>query len=145
VDSFSASLAHPHPRTLTVFGNGDGNAGYALNKIHTSDNIGGTNTGSTPAVYPEAAHARMLEVNRWQEDEGWVGATTLSDTACFNSYDSTYPWLAADNSGDGADCAHRPLGVIFPSGDTLVFYQSQDGFSSGFVPGNRRIAVVSFE
>lgn len=144
-DSFSTTEGKPHAQSLTVFGNADGNAGYALNKIHTSDNIGGTNTGSTPAVYPEDAQVRMLEVNRWHEDDGWVGAKTFTDFACFNEFDATYPWLAKAGSGADADCTHRPVGVIFPSGNALVFFQAQDGFSSGSVPGNRRVGVVAFE
>jgi hypothetical protein len=144
-DSFSATQGRPHAQGLTVFGNGDGNAGYALNKIHTSDDIGGTHDGgSEPDVYPEDAQVRVLEANRWQENTGWLGATTFYDFTCFNLLDSASPWLAATSSGAGTDCARRPVGVILPSGDTFVFFQAQDGAGSGLVPGNRRLGLAVF-
>lgn len=144
-DSFSATHNTPHAQILSVFGNGDGNAGYALNKIHTTDAIGGTHPGGATEMYPETAQVRVLEVNRWQEDEGWLGATSYADNPCFNLYDAASPSLADDASGSGADCTHRPVGVILPSGRTFVFFQAQDGYRSGLVPGNRRVAVAVFE
>ena len=131
VGSSDTYTTRPHPQLLTVFGNGDGNAGYALNKIY----VNGT-------LFPETAGVRVTELNRWQEDDDWVGAETFTGTTCFNSLTSSG---ATAGSGNGADCTHRPVGVMLPSGVSFVFFQAQDNYASGTVPGNRRVAVAAFQ
>jgi hypothetical protein len=104
----------PHHQSIHVFGNGDGNAGYAANKVYTD------------SLYAEANGVRVTEVARWQIDEGWLEPEAFGNF-CYN----------ASGVAD-ATCNRRPTGVMLPSGNTLVFFQDRDN------SGNRRLAVVEF-
>jgi hypothetical protein len=136
-----------HAQTLTAFSNGQGNAGIAVTTIVAT---------AATSIYPEDAHVRSIAVNRWQEDVGWTGMnnfgpviegglSTTPGTTCFNLLEGT---RAADGSGDGDDCNHPPVGVILPSGTSLVFFQAQDNYpkasGSDIIPGNRRLSVTEF-
>jgi hypothetical protein len=133
-DPYSAT---PHAQGLHVFSNGNGNAGYALNKIYTSQAIA-PYTAATPDIYAETAKVRRLQVARWQTDTGWLTVTDLGNY-CYK-YTAASPNIA-DAQGL---CSHRPTGVILPSGDTLVFFMDRDNYTAATSKGNFRLGVAEF-
>jgi hypothetical protein len=123
----------PHPQGLSVYGNGDGNAGFALNMIYTTDAIG-PNAAVLPEIYAESAQARVTMVGRWQQDNGWLAPATVGNVC----------YLPAMAAADGR-CSHRPKGVMFPSGNTVVLYMDRDNYVNAPSVGNYRLMATEFK
>ncbi|MGK5084060.1 hypothetical protein WDW37_12250 [Bdellovibrionota bacterium FG-1] len=130
----------PHPQGLHVFGNGHDNAGFALNKIYTSQAIGSV-AASTPDIYPESAQVRVTQIGRWQTLQGWLPVTTVGNY-CYTTGSGSFPTNIAQTD---ASCNQRPKGLMFTDGNSLVFYPDRDNNTSATSNGNRRLAVIEFK
>jgi hypothetical protein len=89
------------------------------------------------------------------------GTVYRPGVTCFNYLKGTQAASTAAASGGGLDCTHPPIGAILPSGDTVVVFQAQDGYSQAAsgnipgtltgvsagdaIPGNRRVMAVEFK
>ncbi len=106
----------PAPRGLSVFANGNGNAGFAM-------------------TFAETSKIFETMVDRFQIDNLWLDPQYYADgiyggsngNGC-NPQTTTYL----------ASCTHPPVGVILTSGDTVVLFQDQDNL------GNYRLAEGEF-
>ncbi len=130
----------PHPQALTVFGNGNNNAGYALNKIYTDQ----TSSSISGSVYQESFGVRVTQVARWHKDNGWLTVTNTGNY-CYN-FSGTAGFPASIGSGtlDGV-CSHPPVALMFSSGNSIVFYGDRDDYTSATSTGNRRISAIEFK
>jgi hypothetical protein len=131
--TLEAYLTIPHAQALAVFGNGDGNAGFALNHIHATEAIGGV--AATLPTYLESDQVRNIKAARWQTQVGWLPVTTMGNL-CYI--------YGAGNTATNPQCTHRPQGFVLASGRTLVFYADRDDYTGSLISGNVRIAVGEF-
>ena len=122
-DSDDTYTSIPHPQSLDVFSNGNGNAGFALNTLYVD---------TSAKMYEAPNGTRRIWTARWQSTSGWLPVNDIVDL-CYSDY--TIP---AGYTADGS-CKHVPRGVILPSGDTAVFFQTLDDY------GYRRLGVVEFK
>jgi hypothetical protein len=113
----------PRHQGLTLFSNADGNVGLAVNVLYVASGSVDTNT--------ESDQARKLQVARWQTDNGWFVNSSLVGDGCKPSVTAVMTNLSS--------CSHRPVGILFPSGNTVVLFQEQDGL------GHYHLSAVEFK
>ena len=89
--------SRPHHQSLSLFTNGAGDAGIAINHVKTE--------GAT-----KADDVHDVIVRRYNASEGWLSSTTVG-SGC---------------TGSLRECTRRPRGAILDSGEAAVVFIDQD-------------------